>query len=496
MTPMKIGTYGRNAKSVTQGQWAQLRVQIGHNTGTAERARFGAQKGLVIFRNSIGPDNRYPVAYALMGKLMSAQCRLDEQCAISMHDEMSELQLPEGKTWKPGDEISISSCKHVVTNQLKLGASARPFVLPQQIQVCLAGGARRDNDGDWDFPNWFDFRRRCLKQQGCKGLFCSGDGRTAERWQGDNAPKRRIACNPTGKPGVEPEEICPFSLPSERDGKNRPAACRAVMSANLYLFYTGQNGRLLPLTGDPSTSTALVKTTSEAAGWQWYAALSSAADRLNGWLEKLSATIAYSYAVRMTPHHAGGELKSFSGMKILLNELEIIERETQLRSSRGLEDEAPEKLRPQIEAPAVFNDEDDDHDLPGDEDVFDTEASPVESLIQHENGPPGDSPDVSDEIIEGVENAAIGYARWLRANGYEATESQVYQHIFRKKSGQPGPNGIEHVRRSFESAREAAIRFFADRLHELNERGPEAVPPLKEWKKVSCEQQSEEDATS
>jgi hypothetical protein len=269
--------YGRKADSSFGGSASHI-LKIGWDIRArgAERPQPQRLAGFIVCRNSIDPDGGLVID-------MKAMRRLGDY-------------TPEG-----------------ITAAIKAGVKAPANLLPHSIAVLIPNDAVRDADGAWTFPSVLAEEYACFDRS---GLFCSGNGQEAERRQADHT-RRKLACNPVGKSGVEPKDFCEFSVKK---------LCHAHSRLTVIALYTAADGNLHPL-ADIADARFRLDTASEYGAMRMTEALSLAAERLNGKIAGLTGTLTVGIERK---RHEGG-VGITPQIHLILNEVQIRQRERAMR---------------------------------------------------------------------------------------------------------------------------------------------------------------------
>ena len=312
-------------------------LKIGFNAGDGNKAFFGKLRGFVVMRNETGKDGKHPVDYALMQLLIASAVQHDPRAAHAWKGAHQRL----GLAYNESDPVPMVSVKRVIADHMENQLAVPDFELPTAITFEIPSAAVRNEHGEWEFPGVYTDAYIAMKQEGCPGEFCKGNGVTASRWQPDGT-RRIIDCNPLGKGGIEDASLfCPYSRPvSKGVGKNgkeiwNPPPCQPVGTLTLNLGYLSADKRVVPLSRI-ATARYELETRSERAQMKIQQALIDAAERLNGNIAGIPGTISFNIRNVMAPHHVGATVSPQPQIDFILDSYAIDRRAAEMRSERML----------------------------------------------------------------------------------------------------------------------------------------------------------------
>ena len=302
-------------------------LKIGFNAGDGAKAFFGKLRGFVVMRNETGKDGKHPVDYALMQLLIASAVQHDPRAAHAWKGAHQRL----GLAYNESDPVPMVSVKRVIADHMENQLAVPDFELPTAITFEIPSAAVRNEHGEWEFPGVYTDAYIAMKQEGCPGEFCKGNGVTASRWQPDGT-RKIIDCNPIGKEGIEDAALfCPYSRPvSKGIGKNgneiwNPPPCQAVGTLTLNLGYLSADRRVLPLSRIEKARYEL-ETRSERAQMKIQQALIDAAERLKGNIAGIPGTISFNIRNVMAPHHVGATVSPQPQIDFILDSYAIARR--------------------------------------------------------------------------------------------------------------------------------------------------------------------------
>jgi len=190
-------------------------------------------------------------------------------------------------------------------------------LLPTVLHFVIMQSAVRLGD-QWSFPGTVNEAYECWTKE---GKYCSGDGERAKRKQGNGA-QAEIDCVPVGRAGADPAAFCQYSA-------NK--TCRSHSRLVLCLFEPNEKGEPEPLSDSLGfTARFRFDTTSEYGAMGFFEALDRAADRVQGYLLRLTGTLSYSIKRRRTGD-ANFSTGIVGSVLLAIDEDSICQREAEIR---------------------------------------------------------------------------------------------------------------------------------------------------------------------
>ncbi|MEQ8820489.1 MAG: hypothetical protein RLY93_09605 [Sumerlaeia bacterium] len=210
-----------------------------------------------------------------------------------------------------GDEAKVQAA-------IAQGIKADPDFLPTTLYFVLPSDAKRVASG-WRFPGTYAEQFACWDGP-IKGLYCAGDGETAQRKDNSRGVTvtRTINCVPIGSTDNPDAPCCPLSA----EGKCKP-------HARLVVCLIKPNG----LGGYDALSRGgavrhRIDTSSEYALMRIADALNDAADRLDGMIAGIPGSITVAIQNKRNP---GGGVSPTPQLHFALDEGEIRRRQEAMR---------------------------------------------------------------------------------------------------------------------------------------------------------------------
>lgn len=196
--------------------------------------------------------------------------------------------------------------KDAVDKALQFKRNATPGMLPQDLVVAIRFDAALDPESQkFDFPGTFIEAYGCFapkdKTKGGPGYFCRGDGERASRRVGTapNFTRDFVPCNPKGKDGIAPEQICPFSAAGECKPEGKLVFSLLVFNEDLR--------RYVPASG-VKDETFILESHSDVSLGNILDELDRAAAKCNGFIAGLVATLKVRVKNRQQPGSATAPL--------------------------------------------------------------------------------------------------------------------------------------------------------------------------------------------
>jgi len=303
-------------------------------TGASHAVKIGYDKREFLTGKALA-DAKHPLPGKLAGFLI---------CRDSI-DAAGRLVVDHVAMQKIGEQYTPEA----IAKAKKMELKAPEGLLPTVLHFVIGENAVRLGE-TWSFPGTVSEAYECWTGE---GKYCSGDGERAKRKQGNGA-QVEIDCVPVGRAGADPSTFCQHSVKKACHGHSRLTLC---------LFEPNDKGEPEPLSESLGfTARFRFDTSSEYGAMGFFQALDRAADRVQGYLLRLTGTLSFSIKRRRTGDAkfsigiVGNVLLAIDEDSICKREAEIREHEEKMRRLRIEERRAlalPEPEEPIDEAEEV-----------------------------------------------------------------------------------------------------------------------------------------------
>ncbi|GAG41820.1 unnamed protein product, partial [marine sediment metagenome] len=174
---------------------------------------------------------------------------------------------------------------------------AREGVLPTELHVIIQNDARRDDNGDWEYPGVFAESYECFAKV---GVLCTGNGHKAMRRQDDGTQKEEV-CVPEGATGTTPDEWCKYS--TGKAGANMKCKSHSRLTVCVFVVKVIDEERIpVPLSESLGISARYrIDTHSDYNAIRVQETLDGAADQLDGHIGGLTGILKFQRQSKRMP---------------------------------------------------------------------------------------------------------------------------------------------------------------------------------------------------